>query len=204
MSDNRIPLCVPWWDERDALNAGAQYDKAFGFYIDKRSPYIDDVHAWLPRMYRGDLNPVLVPEMLPITTWENNVRTAVKPEHWDKLRKYCYQAAGHRCEICGGRGTPQIECHELWKFVKRGEERIQRLERLIALDEKCHKAYHLGYAKRVGYNAVIERIKLVNGWSEDELKIGLDAAWDVWQQRSKFQWTLDINWIFSPDGYRYV
>jgi hypothetical protein len=205
MSDTRIPLCVPYWDERDALNAGAQYDREFGFFIARSSPYIDDVHSWLPRMYRDEQSPVLVPEMLPVTSWENNVRTAVTPEHWNKLRRYCYQAAGHRCEICGAKGDPYIECHELWKFVKRGDERIQRLERLIALDEKCHKAYHLGFAKRIGrYDDVLERIQMVNGWNDQELKAGLDEAWEVWKRRSQFKWTLDIEWIFSPAGYRYV
>jgi hypothetical protein len=203
MSNSTIPLCVPFWDERAALDAGARYDKDEGFFIGHNDDF-DAVYDWLPLMYRGD-SPVLVPEMLPITSWENNVRTTVTPEHWNKLRRYCYQASGHRCEICGSRGTPFLECHELWKFVKRGEERIQRLERLIALDECCHKAYHLGYARRIGrYDDVLERIKQVNGWNAAELKEGLDRAWDKWKERSQYEWTLDVEWIFSPKGYRYV
>jgi hypothetical protein len=204
MDEQRIPLCVPWFDEKEVFALNGRYDKAFGFYITADDSY-DDFHSWLPIMYRQDERdyPFLKPEMLPVTSWEDNVRTRVKKEHWDKLRKYCYMAAGHRCEICGKKGEPYIECHELWTFD--AASRTQKLKKLIALCTLCHKAHHLGYARRLGiYNDVLRHMMWVNDWSEKQLDAELDAAWKLWKERSGQQWKLDIEWIFSPDGYRYV
>lgn len=202
--DPRIPLCVPTWDEKEVFDLGAEYDKNYGFYIPTNHKFPDDLWQWLPRRWDETKNPpYLVPEMLPITTWEDNLRTRLKPEHWDRLRRYCYKAAGNRCEICGKLGDPYLECHEEWKFDD--VNKVQKLKKLIAVCTLCHKAHHLGFARRAGiYTEVLEHIKWVNHWTDAELQPALDEAQRICDERSEHQWTLDISWVFSPNGYRYV
>lgn len=203
--DPRIPLCVPTWDEKEVFSLGGAYDKTIGFHIPAKHKFPDDFYSWLPRRFDDTKNPpYLVPEMLPITTWEDNLRTRLTPEHWDRMRKYSYRAAGGSCEICGEKGVPYLECHEEWKFSE-GPQKIQKLKKLIALCTLCHKAHHLGYARRTGiYEEVIQHIKKVNGWTDAQLGPALKEAEEICNERSQHKWTLDISWVYSPSGYRYV
>ena len=163
---------------------------------------------WLPRRWHPQYaSPWLTPEMLPVTTWQDNVRTRVSKERWDDLRKYCYKAAGNRCEICGvsagvvqaadSEGNPvivRLECHEDWGF--NDNTHVQKLKRLLALCPLCHKAKHLGFAKRVGMlYEVLCHIKSVNGWTDAELMAGLAEAETTCTARSEFKWTVDISWL---------
>lgn len=196
MKDNeKIPLCLPWWDQQEALNLGAKHDETFGFYITAKDHYLPDFWSWLPRMYKTGLDaPVLIPEMLPVTTWEDNVRTRVSTERWDQLRRYCYKAAGYRCEICGTKG--KIEAHEAWHLWD--EAGIQKLEKLLALCPLCHKAHHLGFAQRLGiYGEVLRHIKLVNKWNDKQLKDALQDAKDICEQRSLEPWDVDVSWLIT-------
>jgi len=198
----KIPLCVPTWDEQEVFSLGAEYETSFGFFITQYD-FRDPFHSWLPVMHRGDEGPWLLPEMLPVTTWEDNVRTRVSGEHWDRLRRYCYKAAGHRCEICGNKGSPAIEAHEVWVFDDK--TRTQRLQRLIALCVKCHKAHHLGFARKLGiYDDVLAHMRWVNDWDDTRLKAALAGAQRTFEKRSRERWSVDISWVYSPQGYRYV
>lgn len=195
----KLPLCVPYWDEREVLRAGAAYDKDFGFYIPD-SAFLDDFIQWLPRRFNPVARrPFLMPDMLPSTTWQDNVRTRVSEELWNRMRKHSYAAAGHRCVICGDRGQPYLECHELWAFDD--EKKIQRLRKLMALCPKCHKAHHLGFARTSGMLPdVLSHITHINSWTLVELEQALDETHRKWKERSAYQWTVDINWIFQS-GY---
>ncbi len=199
-STRHIPLCVPWWDESDALGEGARYDPLNGFY----APDDNVAHRcwkWLPRMYDPDApRPVLVPEMLPVTTWEQNVRHLMGTERWDRIRKHAYKAAGFRCEICAARG--RLEAHELWRLEN--ETQVQKLERILALCPLCHKAHHLGIARRLGmYGEVREHLKRVNGWSERELEAAIADTYETWQQRCDWPWQVDLSFLHD-NGYLYV
>lgn len=63
----------------------------------------------------------------------------------DRLRRQVYQAAGDRCEICGGRGTDHpVEAHEVWAYDD--TTLVQRLLRMTALCRACRevKVKHYG------------------------------------------------------------
>jgi len=196
----RIPLCVPRWDEREALDAGATYSADAGFTIG-RDDYLDAVWKWLPRMHDPDAaQPILVPEMLPITTWEQNIRHKLGPDAWDRMRKHAYRAAGFRCEICGASG--KLEAHELWGLAN--ETCVQKLERILALCPYCHKAHHLGIARRLGmYDDVRRHLKYVNSWSDRELAAAIQDAYEIWEQRCEWPWQVDLSWLYDS-GYVYV
>jgi hypothetical protein len=82
--------------------------------------------------------PRLSIELVPATSWFDNLRSLLPPAEWDALRKATSQAAGHRCEICGGRGPKwPVECHERWQYDD--ATHVQTLTGLIALCPECHR-----------------------------------------------------------------
>ena len=151
---------------------------------------VDDLRP--PSGHAGTVETRLTVELVPSTCWYTNVRSNVEAAVWDRLRRRVAADAGQRCEICGGRGRRwPVECHEVWHYDD--ERHVQRLERLIALCPSCHEAKHAGLASKRGkLPAVIRHLARVNGWSEEDAGLYLEAAFEVWSQRSRYQWTLDI------------
>ena len=196
----RIPLCVPSWDEAHAFDCGARYDATHGWTA-PNDAYLASLWKWLPRKFDPDApRPVLMPDMLPVTTWEQNIRFKLGTDAWDRMRRHAYRAAGFRCEICGAKG--RLEAHE-W-FELENETTTQRLKRIIALCPLCHAAHHVGLAQRRGVLPDVRRhLRDVNGWSESELNHAMSEAYEVWQQRCEWPWHVDLSWLHAS-GYVYV
>jgi hypothetical protein len=195
-----IPLCVPWWDEREALHAGAKYSENLGFHI-LADADTDPLWAWLPRRYNPCVpGAVLIPDMLPVTTAEQNIRHLLGPEAWNRIRKHAYQAAGYRCEICGEKG--KLEAHE--QFILHNETTVQELAKIMALCPLCHKVHHLGIARRLGMlNDVKAHMLEVNGWSNRQLDQAIQESYEIWAQRCDWPWVVDLQWL-EKSGYRFV
>lgn len=191
-----IPCCVPYWDSGEFFRLGGEYKEGAGFYVDEDA-YLDDFEEWLPRKwhYRGDPPaPVLLPDMLPSTSWENNLRTRLSTAEWDRLRRFCYQAAGNTCVACGSRGEPHVEAHEAWQFDEKAK--IQRLVGLLCLCPTCHKAKHLGFANRIGVLPdVLARLRWLNSWTEAQLKTELAKVQKRQEYLSQFEWELDTSFL---------
>lgn len=193
----KIPLCVPYWDEAEALKNGAKYDVNFGFYC-LEGDFLDPLWSWLPLRYKQ--SPALLPEMLPQSTWEENLRTALSEEKWKKLRSHVYKAAGYRCEICGDRGSPYLEAHEKWSWDD--QWCVQKLEGLICLCPVCHKVHHLGLAKRLGlYEDCLKKMKEVNGWSTLTSEREIEKLRKVANERSRYGWIVDLSWLETGPYY---
>lgn len=130
-------------------------------------------------------------ELVPSTCWWSNVRTLVAPGVWERLRRATAHAAGHRCEICGGRGRRHpVECHEVWEYDD--TRMVQRLERLIALCPSCHEVKHFGLAETRGRRgAALVHLARVNGWSAADAETYVEAAFEQWASRSRREWILD-------------
>lgn len=135
--------------------------------------------------------------IIPSTSWYNNVRSNFSKEDWDVLRKACYKKAGYKCEICSGRGHEwPVECHEVWAFDD--EKHIQKLVRLIALCPMCHRCQHPGKAGLDGFgDEIIRHYCKVNKVSIAETHKDYDKAWKVWQERSVFDWELDVSVLLT-------
>lgn len=194
--DGVLLCCVPYWDAQAFFKAGGRYKPELGYH----SLTADDhthMEEWLPRkwQYRGDPPmPVLLPDMLPTTTWENNLRTALSEHEWDRLRKFAYQAAGHACVACGSRGDPYIEAHESWSFNE--QTGVQRLKGLLALCGLCHKGKHLGFANRIGrLQQVYARLRWLNDWDDAQLAAGLADVERRQAILSAREWTLDLSFL---------
>ena len=133
-------------------------------------------------------NIKLTIELVPRTAWYSNVRSNVKTNVWDKLRKKSYLLANHKCEICKDTGKNQevrhdVECHEVWEY--NDETKVQKLIGLIALCPRCHKAKHVGLAQINGEEEiVIQQLIKVNGMTRGEAKKYIAQSFELWQKRS--------------------
>ena len=145
--------------------------------------------------FGDESDTLLTVELVPRGQWGANLRSELPKAEWDRLRKATYAAAGHRCEICGGKGRKwPVECHERWRYDE--GTKTQHLEGLIALCPMCHKVKHIGRSMAVGEgDSAISHLMKVNGWSEAETTAYLKEAFETWERRSSETWKLDISWL---------
>lgn len=140
---------------------------------------------------------LLTIELVPSTSWGDNLRSRLTKAQWDKLRRKCYQMAGYRCEICGDVGLNQgvnwpVECHEVWHYDD--EKHVQKLVRLISLCPNCHLSKHIGFAQLKGKeDAAYFHMQKVNGWTKAQVLAHIRESFNVWQKRSEHPWDLDLS-----------
>ena len=148
------------------------------------------------------INPQLTIELVPQTCWFSNVRNHVSQKTWDRLRKSTYRKANYQCEICGGKGNKHpVECHEIWHYDDQNQ--VQTLTGLIALCPQCHQVKHLGLAGIRGKREEAEQhLAKVNHWTDEQLQNYLTEVWSTWQQRSQYQWKLDLSWLQQEFGIK--
>jgi 5-methylcytosine-specific restriction endonuclease McrA len=141
------------------------------------------------------LNMKLEIELVPKTSFFNNVRSIVTSKQWDILRKECYKKANYKCEICGGGGNNYpVECHEIWEYDD--DKYIQKLVRLIALCPRCHEVKHFGRAKIMGNsNRALNHLIKVNGINKEFAISYIGQVFETWKLRSKHGWKIDISYL---------
>jgi len=148
--------------------------------------------------------PKLSVELIPTTCHYSNVRTTVKPSEWDKIRFISYEAAGHKCEICGDTGKNQgykhnVECHEIWEYDDTNH--IQKLVGLISLCPICHQVKHIGRAIAMGrHQDAYNQLMKVNKWTPKQVEQHILESFELHRERSKFEWDLDIT-ILAEEPY---
>lgn len=137
-------------------------------------------------------------DLVPATAWGANLRTALRPGDWDRLRRATYRRAGWTCEVCGGRGPAHpVECHERWRYRDAaGDASVQQLVGLVALCPACHEVKHFGRAQVVGRgDAAFAHLMAVNGWDAGQADAYVTLAFQVWALRSEVPWQLDLRWL---------
>jgi hypothetical protein len=129
-------------------------------------------------------------ELVPSTSWYSNLRNMAKPGVWDVIRRKAYADSGYRCSVCGYEG--KLFCHELWLYDD--GEHVQKLGGFVALCELCHMVKHIGYAGIFfeNYSGLIEHFKRVNNCSYGDFVLARAIAFDVWEERSRFNWVQDL------------
>ena len=133
-------------------------------------------------------------ELVPSTSWYDNLRKAIPKEVWDKIRRATYADYGYRCGICGAEG--RLNCHETWEYD--GKRHIQKLKGFIALCDMCHHVKHIGLAGilasegKLDYEKVIEHFMKVNNCVRRTFEEHKKAAFKEWRGRSKHKWDIDL------------
>jgi hypothetical protein len=155
----------------------------------------DSPDAVITEIERTVGSPRLSVELVPAATWGSNLRSALRPSDWNRLRKSTYEAANRRCEVCGGQGRQHpVECHERWQF----DDTIcrQPLIGLIALCPECHDVKHFGRAEAHGRGPMaLLHLSEVNRWPIDKAQRYLKLVFALWTLRTKRPWQLDLSWL---------
>jgi len=145
-------------------------------------------------MAANNPNLKLTIELVPETSWFNNVRKAVSAKQWDKIRKDCYQKYNNRCGICNAEG--RLSCHEIWNY--NDETHIQKLEGFIALCTPCHNIKHIGLSQiladegKLDFNKLVEHFCKVNNCNFETFKEHHKKSFSNWKERSKHDWEIDF------------
>jgi hypothetical protein len=140
-------------------------------------------------------------ELVPETSYYNNVRSAVTTTEWEIIKKKCYKRAKYRCEICGNTGLNQgrkypVECHEIWEYDDKLH--IQTLIGFIALCPQCHQVKHVGFARINGKEPeVIRQLMKVNNITSTMADNYIIESFKIWKKRSEKQWKVDISYLDS-------
>jgi len=133
-------------------------------------------------------------ELVPSTSWYDNLRKNMSQDEWDKIRKAAYAKYSYNCGICNA--EEKLNCHEIWEYNDR--EHIQKLIGFIALCNMCHHVKHIGLAGilakqgKLDFEKVIEHFMKVNNCKMDTFKEHYNKAFEQWRERSKHEWQIDL------------
>lgn len=133
-------------------------------------------------------------ELVPETSWYDNLRKYMDRKDWDRIRKQAYANYEHRCGICGDEG--RLNCHEIWEYDDK--KHVQKLVGFIALCDFCHHVKHIGLAGiladrgELDYEKVVEHFMKVNNYDKDTFTKHRKKAFEQWRERSSHQWQIDL------------
>lgn len=147
-------------------------------------------------------SPLLAVEMIPTPLWGANLRRQLSAAGWNQCKAFAKKESGDVCKKCGEVGNRgRVECHERWEWIEDSEPRVQRLVGLIALCPRCHQAIHFGLAASRGLaDGAFKQLMKVNRWTPTQAKSHVDWEFDVWRERNKRSWTLDVSWLKDALG----
>lgn len=139
------------------------------------------------------IKTILELNLVPASSWFNNVRSMVSRSQWDMIRKQVYSEAYHLCQICGGVGPNHpVEAHEQWNFDDINN--IQKLQNMIALCHACHQVKHFGFAQVSGKEDVaLKHLMKINKMNKRQAEKYIKECLEQWYQRSLKNWKLDLS-----------
>jgi hypothetical protein len=179
-----VYLCAPFQAKDEIKRLGANFDvREKAWFI--TAPFDSRLAPWMPTM---DIQPDLV----PMTSHCQNVRSHVTPDVWKQIAKVTYAAFGNRCRACGGRGRQwPVECHEVWSYDD--VKKVQRLDGMVALCPQCHEVVHFGLANVNGRSEeALAHMSAVNQMTRSDCVDVVNKAIEVCRARSSFDWQLDL------------
>lgn len=130
-------------------------------------------------------------ELVPASSWGNNLRSILKPKMWKEISKSVRKKAKGRCEICGKKS--RLHAHEIWEYEDK--KHIQRLENIIAICPLCHGIKHLGKSEldtTANYDRLVKHFQKVNTCDLSTFKKERTKAFKDFEKRSRHQWHLDV------------
>lgn len=136
---------------------------------------------------------ILTIELVPKSSWINNVRAIVTKDQWDIIRNKVYDKAWYVCEICGDVGPKHpVECHEIWHYDD--DKLIQKLDGMIALCPNCHMVKHMGLAQLQGRGEKsLKHFMKINSLNKKLAEKYIVESFDLWKKRSEKKWTLNLS-----------
>jgi len=200
-----IYLNIPYSSRKIAKEYGAIWDR------DCKKWFCEDENNELCKLYDNYRKIEIINEdrtiggnqlfidMIPKTSYFKNVRSIFNECDWNLIRHHIYQRVNNKCECCGVKRSKYLEAHERWIFDY--ETQTQKLIRIIALCRLCHQATHYGHSKlKKDITKINEHLKKVRGMNDDQLKDHIKEAYEIWENRNKINWKIDVS-IISDSGF---
>ena len=133
-------------------------------------------------------------ELVPDSCWYSNLRSILSPAQWDVVRREAYARAGGKCMICG-EPTKRLEAHEQWSYDE--ENRVQKLENVVAVCKSCHEVIHIGRTSLFGgEERASAHFMKVNGCTYSEYRKALGEANATHRRRNQVpEWKLDLSYL---------
>ncbi len=133
-------------------------------------------------------------ELVPDGCWYSNLRSALTPSQWDKIRRAAYAKANGKCSICG-RPTARLEAHERWSYDEKLA--VQKLEDVVAICHDCHAVIHIGRTQLKGdEDRAIDHFTKVNGCSYADYRKELGKANEIHRRRNLVpEWATDLSFL---------
>ena len=135
-------------------------------------------------------------ELIPQSSWNNNLRTLLGKEKWQILRKKVLETWGEKCAICGV-NTKKLDCHEVWEFNTKSS--TQNLKDIIPLCKNCHAVKHIGLSElqsskgERNFKRLITHYMKVNKCTRYDFEKDKKEAYEMFEKRSKLSWKLALN-----------
>ena len=136
----------------------------------------------------------LIIELVPSSSWNQNLRSLLKPQMWERLKKEVYKKYDYKCSICRAGG--KLHAHEVWDYDNK--KYVQKLADIIALCSKCHAVKHIGLAGihasegKISYENLIKHFMKVNNCDRDVVEKHQAEAFKKFEVRSHFEWQIDL------------
>lgn len=146
------------------------------------------------RLYMKTQTLKLTIEIVPSTSWYNNLRSILPREKWDEIRKYVYSGFNNKCQACSS--NSKLHCHEVWFY--NDVNHIQKLSGFVALCERCHHIKHIGLAGilaskgELDFEKLIKHFMKVNNCDRLTFIKHKNEAFKTWEERSKYEWQIDL------------
>jgi len=198
--NDMIYLNIPYKDRKIANEYGAKWDKKLKRWYCEDDNELCSIYKKFPdeiiiigedRTAGGN---ELYIDMIPKTSYFKNVRYCFSNNDWDIIRNHIYNRVNNRCECCGVKRSKFLEAHERWQYDY--ETNTQKLIRIIALCKLCQQATHYGHSKmKKDITKINEHIKKVKKINDEELKEHIKDAYDIWKERNKVEWKIDLSII---------
>ncbi len=136
-------------------------------------------------------------ELVPASSWGQNLRSIVKPKIWEKLRKEVFKNWHFRCSVCNSKGN--LHLHEVWKYDNK--KHIQKLTNLLALCRKCHSVKHIGFStinfskKDSNFKDLVKHFMKINNCDRETFVRHYLQEMKKFEKRSRYEWILDISFL---------
>ena len=133
-------------------------------------------------------------ELVPSTSWYDNLRKYIKQKDWNKIREQTNEISNFKCAICGAKG--KLNCHEIWKYDDKSH--IQKLNGFTMLCNMCHFVKHIGFAGvlsgrgKLDIEKVVKHFIEVNKCNINEFESHKKKCFEIWKERSRCEWKIDL------------
>jgi hypothetical protein len=139
-------------------------------------------------------------ELVPTPLWGINLRTALTPTKWRRIRSDAVAIGA--CEVCAAADPAKLHGHERWSYCEDdgGAEGVAHLLGVGSVCRQCHAVKHFGSTQNIAagnpaYTDMVEdAIKhfcKVNGVNRKAFDKHSDAALEAHLIQNAMKWAVD-------------